>query len=52
MGTASEQTALPAVSELSSGAIHTEPQDFDFSEGYCETWEVVFPDVDDWSIEQ
>lgn len=33
-------------------AINVTPVDFDFSEGYGETWDVVYPDVDGWNLEQ
>jgi hypothetical protein len=32
-------------------AIMTSPVDFDFGEGYAETWDIVYPSVEDWSLQ-
>lgn len=37
---------------LYSDALNLAPVDFDFGEGYGDRWEVVYPDVDDWTIEK
>lgn len=31
-------------------ALNLQPVDYDFSEGYGEKWELVMPDIDDWSL--
>lgn len=43
---------LPPVDDLLGDAIDVKPVDFDWSKGYGETWEVVRPNVDCWSLEQ
>lgn len=37
---------------LSCAAIASEPVDFDFGEGFGETWETVYPDVRSWNLEK
>ncbi|MEW6448628.1 MAG: hypothetical protein AB1426_11165 [Bacillota bacterium] len=37
------------VNNLYTDAIYVKPVDFDWSQGYGETWEIVLPDPADWS---
>jgi hypothetical protein len=38
-----------SIKDLSCAAIEVKPMDYDWSEGYGERWELVYPDVSDWS---
>jgi len=40
------------VKELWCDAIHEVPVDFDWSEGFADCWEVVYPDLDHWAAKQ
>jgi len=40
------------VKELWCDAIHEMPVDFDWSEGYSDCWEIVYPDLDQWDAKQ
>ncbi len=40
------------VDNLRCDTAAAEPQDFDFGEGYGETWETIDPDLSDWSNEK
>ena len=48
---ASTKTIDNLVSNLSSAAIEAKPISTDWSEGYTETWEQVYPDVDEWDLD-
>jgi hypothetical protein len=40
------------IDKLWGVAVDHKPRNFNFGEGYTETWETVFPDIEDWTIEQ
>lgn len=42
----------PKVKDLSCAAIDAKPVDFDWSEGYGETWDIVIPQTNDWDKKQ
>jgi hypothetical protein len=46
------ETIRTPVEELSCAAILVEPVTFDWSEGYGERWDVVYPDVSEWTVSQ
>jgi hypothetical protein len=46
------ETFRKPVDELSCAAVATTPVDFDWSEGYGERWELVFPDLSEWTLQQ
>jgi hypothetical protein len=46
------ETIRKPVEDLSCAAITVEPVNYDWSEGYGERWELVFPDVSDWTLQQ
>jgi hypothetical protein len=50
--TAVSETIRKPVEELSCAAILVEPVNFDWCEGYGERWDVVYPDVSDWTLQQ
>lgn len=43
---------LKPLDQLSSAMVDAKPIDFDFGEGWTETWEIVCPDVEDWTADQ
>jgi hypothetical protein len=46
------QETLSPVDRMYCDSIDVKPVDFDWSEGYGETWETIMPDTDDMSLEQ
>ena len=40
------------IKDLSCAAIDVKPMDYDWQAGYGEAWEVIYPDVDDWTRAQ
>jgi hypothetical protein len=46
------QETLSPVDRMYCDSIDAKPVDFDWSEGYDETWETILPDTDDMSLDQ
>jgi hypothetical protein len=46
------RTEPMGIDKLSCAAINETSVDFDWSEGYGEKWDIVLPDVSDWSLEK
>lgn len=42
----------PPVKDLSAAAVDAKPVDFDWSEGYGETWDIVLPNTYSWTKEE
>jgi hypothetical protein len=45
-------TIRTPVDHLSCAAVLAVPVDFDWSEGYAERWDVVYPDVSEWTLQR
>lgn len=43
---------LTLIKDLFCDAVTMEPMDFDWGEGYGETWDIVYPDVENWTRAQ
>jgi hypothetical protein len=50
--TAVSATIRRPVEDLSCAAITVEPVNFDWSEGYGEQWDIIYPDASDWTLQQ
>jgi hypothetical protein len=46
------ETIRKPVEDLSCAAILVEPVNYDWSEGYGDRWDLVYPDVSDWVLQQ
>jgi hypothetical protein len=46
------ETIRTPVEDLSCVAITVEPVNFDWSEGYGERWDLVYPDLSEWTLQQ
>jgi hypothetical protein len=44
--------AAKTIDKLWGLAINEKPRHFNFGEGYAETWDVVYPDIEEWTVEQ
>ena len=52
MGTETKTNGKLQLGRLTVQAIDAKPRDFDFSNDYPERWDVVYPDFDEWTLEQ
>jgi len=41
-----------SLDNLYCDAINAIPQDFDFSSGFAETWDTVYPNISEWTVKQ
>lgn len=46
------KTKKKSIEGLWCNALDVKPRDFDFGAGFCENWEIVYPNIDEWSEEQ